>query len=87
MLKAKVIGSTTSTIKHPSLGGKRMIVVQPYAPDGTTPDGDPLLAIDPSMGAGQSDFVIITSDGRIARELLAADNTPVRWTVIGISDQ
>ena len=53
--------------------------------DGRTPDGDPLLAVD-AVGAGSGETVMITSDGRGARELLKTDATPVRWTVIGIRD-
>lgn len=87
MLKAKVMGSATSTLKHPSLEGRRMLVVQPYGPDGSTPDGDPMVAVDTCCGAGHGDEVMITSDGRTAREMLGSDNTPVRWTVIGINDR
>ncbi len=32
--------------------------------DGTTPDGDPLIAVDTCCGAGRGDQVVITSDGR-----------------------
>ena len=86
MLKAKVVGTATATLKHPSLTACRLLLVQPYAPDSVTPDGDPLLAVDSRHGAGKSDMVIITSDGRAARETIGADNTPVRWTIVGISD-
>ena len=48
-------------------------------------DGDPVLAVD-GVGAGVGETVIITSDGRGARELLGVDATPVRWTTIGIKD-
>ncbi len=87
MLKAKVMGSATATLKHPSLEGRRMLVVQPYGPDGSKPDGDPLVAVDTCCGAGLGDEVMITSDGRTAREMLGSDNTPVRWTVTGINDR
>ncbi|MCO6044405.1 EutN/CcmL family microcompartment protein [Aeoliella sp. ICT_H6.2] len=87
MLKASVVGTATSTVKHSSLAGARMLVVQPYGPDGTTPDGHPLLAIDTCCGAGTGDEIMITSDGRNAREALNCDTTPVRWTVIGICDK
>jgi hypothetical protein len=30
--------------------------------------------------------VMLTSDGRFAREWLRIDATPARWTVIGIED-
>ncbi len=65
--------------------GRKLLVVQPYQTDGKTPDGHPLLAID-AIGAGRGENVMITSDGRAAREILKAEATPVRWTVIGICD-
>ncbi len=86
MINAKVIGAATSTIKHASLAGKRMLIVQPYGSDGETPDGYPLIAVDTCCGAGKGEQVIITSDGPTARDHLNSDTTPVRWTVIGICD-
>jgi ethanolamine utilization protein EutN len=80
-----VIGTATSTVKHASMQGRKLLIVQPHMADGKTPDGDPLLAID-AVGAGRGERVMITSDGRAARELLKAEATPVRWTVIGIRD-
>jgi ethanolamine utilization protein EutN len=85
MQLAKVIGTATATIKHPTLVGTKLLLVQPALADGVTPDGDPLLAVD-GVGAGIGETVMITSDGRGARELLKADATPVRWTTIGIKD-
>ena len=41
MLLAMVEGSAVSTIKHPSLGGWKVLVVQPLDAAGK-PDGDPL---------------------------------------------
>lgn len=85
MLSAKVIGTTTSSVKHPSMEGQKLLVVLPTLADGKTPDGTPLVAVD-QQGAGIGDTVVITSDGRYSRELLGRDNTPVRWTVVGIQD-
>ncbi len=85
MQLAKIIGRATSTIKHPSLAGWRMLVVQPLGTEGRA-DGEPLLAID-ALGAGKSDVVMITSDGTSVREMMRTNNTPVRWAVIGIVDR
>lgn len=63
-----------------------MLVVQPYSPDRTTPDGDPLLAID-DRGAGAGAWVVITSDGRGTQQLVGDETTPVRWSVLGIADK
>ena len=80
-----VIGTATSTVKHPSLQGWKLLVVQLYGADGLTPDGEPIVAVD-ALGAGKGERVIITSDGKATRELVASETTPVRWSVMGIQD-
>ncbi|MCO6457262.1 MAG: EutN/CcmL family microcompartment protein [Pirellulaceae bacterium] len=85
MLLGKVIGRAVATVKHPSMEGCKLLIVQPRMTDGVTPDGEPLLAVD-GVGAGRGELVLLTSDGRAAREMLGAEATPVRWTIIGIRD-
>ncbi len=84
MQLAKVIGRATSTVKHPTLKGWRMLLVQPLDPVGA-PDGAPQLVID-NLGGGKGDTVMISSDGKTAREMVGSDNTPARWHVLGIVD-
>lgn len=81
-----IAGTATATVKHRSLEGWRLLVVQTLMADGHTPDGEPVLAID-RLGAGQGDTVIISSDGRGTRQMLGTDKTPVRWSVIGIRER
>jgi ethanolamine utilization protein EutN len=85
MQTAHVIGSATATVRHPSLAGSKLLIVQPVAADGASPDGEPQLAVD-RLGAGLGDAVILSSDGKCVRELLQSDTTPVRWSVVGIKD-
>ena len=85
MQLAFVVGTATSTVKHASMRGQKLLVVQPLMADGRSPDGDPQIAVD-SVGAGKGERVMITSDGKFTREVLKAEATPVRWSVIGISD-
>lgn len=85
MQLALVVGTATATLKHASMGGQKLLVVQPLAADGQAPDGDPQIAVD-AVGAGKGEVVMITSDGRYLREILKAEATPVRWSVIGIQD-
>jgi ethanolamine utilization protein EutN len=80
-----VVGTATSTVKHATLRGQKLLVVQPLMADGSAPDGDPQIAID-AVGAGKGEMVMITSDGRFVRELVKHENTPIRWSVIGIAD-
>lgn len=80
-----VVGTATSTVKHPSLEGWKLAVVQLLAADGRSPDGEPVLAVD-CLGAGRGDCVLLTSEGKATRELLRNETTPVRYSVIGIPD-
>ena len=84
MQTARVIGNATATLKHATLEGHKLLIVQPHMADGQSPDGDPLLVVD-TVGAGCGETVMITTDGRFPREYLGS-GTPVRWTAIGIKD-
>jgi ethanolamine utilization protein EutN len=84
MQLARVVGQAVSTVKHPSLKGWKLLVVQPLTPNGKE-DGEPLLAID-NLGAGSAHLVIVSNDGAGARELVGAKNSPVRWMVLGMVD-
>ena len=85
MQLARVVGHAVSSIKHPSLTGWRLLLVQPLAADGSE-DGEPLLAID-GLGAAIEDRVIVSNDGAGAREMVGSRNSPVRWFVMGNCDQ
>ena len=80
-----VVGTATATVKHATLRGQKLLVVQPLLADRKSADGDPQIAVD-AVGAGKGEMVMITSDGRFVRELVKHENTPIRWSVIGIAD-
>lgn len=80
-----VIGHATSTIKHPSLNGQRLLIVQPLGA-ARDRDGDPVVAVD-KLGAGTGATVLIDSDGQGAREYVGDQKSPVRWFVVGIVDE
>jgi ethanolamine utilization protein EutN len=79
-----VVGHATSTIKHPSLTGQRLLIVQMLTPD-ETPDGEPVLVID-HLGAGPGGKVIATTDAVQVREMVGTRNSPIRWSVMGLVD-
>ena len=79
-----VIGYATSTIKHASLVGWRLVIVQPLNAK-REPEADPVVAVD-KFNAGTGQTVIINCDGKGAREYVGNDKSPVRWFVIGIED-
>jgi len=85
MLVGLVEGSVVTTIKHRSMRGWKVLVVQPLDIEGVS-DGDPLLAID-LLGAGRGMKVLISNDGKGAREMVGDTTSPVRWAVIGIVDE
>ena len=85
MLQGIVIGHATATIKHRSLNGWRMAIVQPVGPDGR-PDADPQIAVD-RHGSAPGQRVILNSDGLAAREVVGDSKTPVRFFVIAVVDE
>lgn len=80
-----VIGHATSTIKHRSLSGWRLAVVQPLNVR-REPEADPVIAVD-KFSAAPGQTVILNTDGKGARQLVGDEHSPVRYFVIGIVDE
>jgi ethanolamine utilization protein EutN len=80
-----VIGHATATVKHSSLVGLRMVIVQPLN-HARQPEADPVVAMD-KLGSAPGSVVVLNSDGKGARELVGDEKTPARWYVIGIVDE
>jgi len=85
MQLGRVVGHATATVKHATLKGWRLLIVQLLLANGKE-DGEPLLAID-HLGAGLGSLVILTNDGAAVRDLVGAKNSPIRWLVMGLQDQ
>ena len=79
-----VLGTATSTMKHPSFEGERMLVVQLQTASGGD-EGEPVLAFD-LLGAGRGDQVLVTSDSELLQTRIGR-NTPGRWSVMGLPDR
>ena len=86
MYLGRVVGIATSTVKHPSMEGAKLLLVMALQADRRTVEGDPILVVD-RLGAGKGEMVMITSDGIGTREMLGSKNSPVRWSVLGIADR
>ncbi len=80
MRTAIITGYVTSTVKHASLEGQRLLVAV-----GESPDLAPQIVIDP-LGAAIGQRVIISSDGSEARKWVKNELSPARWSVMGIID-
>jgi len=66
--------------------GCKLLLVMALQADRQSIEGDPVLVID-TLGAGVGDMVMITSDGIGARQLVRDEQSPVRWSVLGVIDQ
>ena len=80
MRLATIKGHVTSTMKHRSLEGWRLLIAIPESPDLA-----PQIVID-NLGAGIGQKVMISSDGSEARKMVSDKLSPARWTVMGIID-
>ena len=80
MRLATIKGHVTSTMKHKSLNGWRLLIAIPDSPDLA-----PQIVL-VSVGAGIGQKVLISSDGSEARKMVGDPRSPARWTVLGIID-
>ena len=84
MIIAKVVGTVVSTVKHPSLVGQKLLVVQPVDPAGNA-KGRTLVAVD-TVQAGRGDTVLVLDEGNSSRMMLGDPEAPVRTVIAGIVD-
>ncbi len=84
MFIARVIGEVVSTIKHPALRGKTLLVVEKLTERGE-PTGDSQLAVD-SVSAGEGDRVLVLDEGSSAALVTDLDNPPIRAVIVGVID-
>jgi len=85
MREGIVLGSVTSTIKHPCLKGKKLLVVQVLDSQGN-PEGKPQVVPD-FTGAGKGDRVILSWDGIYMTEVTHDPQVPIRAWISGIIDK
>ena len=84
MREGVVLGSVTSTIKHPCLNGKKLMIVQVLDAAGK-PQGRPQVAVD-FTGSGKGDKVILNWDGIGSQEMHNDPQVPQRAWLCGIID-
>ncbi len=84
MILGRVTGSIVSTIHHPVVNGRTLLVAERLDQNGR-PTGGYVIAVD-AIGAGQGETVLILDEGSGARQILADDAAPVRSIVVGIVD-
>jgi microcompartment protein CcmK/EutM len=84
MILGRVTGSVVSTIHHPVVDGKKLLLAERLDERGKA-TGAYIIALD-GIGAGQGETVLILDEGSGARQLLDDDAAPVRSIVVGIVD-
>ena len=84
MFLARIDGTVTSTVKHETLAGLRLLIGQRLEADGSA-SGDPLVLVD-TMGARQGSTVMVTTENEPLRKAVG-NTTPVRLLVAGIVDE
>jgi len=81
MVLGRIVGKAVSTHKHRSLRCRRLLVAEPIGAASL----DPVLCLD-EMGARAGDLVVMSNDGKFARELCQDEQSPARWWVMAIVD-
>ena len=80
MRLAIIRGYATSTVKHKSFEGYRLLIAVPESGDVA-----PQIVVD-NLGAAIGQRVMISSDGSEARKMVGDESSPARWAVCGIID-
>ncbi|MDH3545570.1 MAG: EutN/CcmL family microcompartment protein [Gammaproteobacteria bacterium] len=84
MILGRITGSVVSTIHHPIVEGRKLLVAERLDPTGHATGGY-VIALD-AVGAGQGETVLILDEGNGARQILDDADAPVRAIVVGIVD-
>jgi microcompartment protein CcmK/EutM len=84
MILARVAGRIYSTIHHPSMAKKKILLLDRLGADGE-PTGGYIIALD-AVGAGAGETVLVLDEGNGSRQILDDPDAPVRSMVAGIVD-
>ena len=84
MILGRITGTVVSTIHHPIVEGRKLLVAERLDATGR-PTGGYIIAID-AIGAGFGETVLILDEGSGARQILDDSKAPVRSLVVGIVD-
>ena len=85
MILGRVTGNVVSTIHHPVVNGRKLLLIERLDKD-SKPTGGYLIALD-GVGAGRGETVLVLDEGNGARQILDDDSAPVRSIVVGIVDE
>ena len=84
MFIAKVAGTVVATIKLPAFHSQKLLLVERLSPQGDVQEPY-MIAVD-TVQAGVGDTVLVLDEGNGARQVMAAENAPIRTVIVGIVD-
>jgi microcompartment protein CcmK/EutM len=84
MILGRVTGSVVSTIHHPIVAGRKLLLAERLDERGKATGGY-VIAFD-AIGAGQGETVLILDEGTGARQILDDAKAPVRSIVVAVVD-
>lgn len=84
MILGRAAGRITSTIHHPSMQGRSLLIIDKLDVRGE-PTGKYLIAVD-ATGAGAGETVLVLDEGNGARQILGDPDLPIRSVVVGVVD-
>ena len=84
MILARITGNVVSTIHHPIVEGRKLLLAERLDQDSKATGGY-VIALD-AIGAGQGETVLVLDEGTGARQVLDDANAPIRSVVVGIVD-
>jgi ethanolamine utilization protein EutN len=83
MFLARIAGRVWSTAKDPALSGRKLLVLQPVAPDGKD-RGRKIIAVD-AVGAGAGE-IVYWCRGKESSFPFLPDEIPTDAAIVGIVD-
>lgn len=87
MKLAKVVGTLTATVHHPSYDGQTLLLCVPVTPAGER-TGEVFIAVDRAQ-AGTGDTVLINAEGNGARQVFGmrpTDKLAIQDIIVGVVD-
>jgi len=84
MYLARIEGTLTTTVRHQTISGERLLIGRRLEADGTPSDTEPVVMLD-QLGARHGSKVVVSTDGDKARKILG-NTTPLRLVVVGVVD-
>lgn len=82
----RVTGMTVATQKNETFRTAKLLIVQSIGADGEVDGASEMLALDPGLGAGTGDVVLVARQGQVVHQIMNDDTVPANVIVVGVVD-